>query len=188
MTEPTYSQLIAQEIAETVELINDQQLQALIDEIVDARRVFVCGTGRSLLMMKALAMRLMHVSVAVYVVGETVTPAIQAGDLLIAGSGSGRTRTTLTYLQAGKAEGARTAAITAYPNSPIGNAADVVVEIPVPLTGRARPQQSDQQSIQPPGSLFEQCLLVVADAIVLAVMKRRGTTIEEMRSRHTKLE
>jgi len=184
MTAQPYTTLVAQEIAHTVAQLDQQQLQSVVDEIGGARRVFVCGTGRSLLMMKALAMRLMHAGLEAYVVGETVTPAIEPGDLLIVGSGSGQTRTTLAMVQAAAAEGAHVVALTAHADSPIAAAGDLVIEIPAPITS----QPAAGASAQPPGSLFEQCLLAVGDALVLAVMERLGTTIEDMRARHTKLE
>lgn len=176
--------LVVDEIIRAAERISQQQVQSVVDEILRARRVFVCGTGRSLLMMKALAMRLMHVGLEAYVVGETTTPAIEPGDVLIAGSGSGQTRTTVTFVQAGAAEGARTIAVTAHADSPVAQACDIALTIPAPITGTPAPQLS----AQPPGSLFEQCLLVLCDALVLEVMQRRGTTLQEMRTRHTKLE
>ena len=179
-----YTRLVVEEIARTLEYIDQKQLERVVDEILAARRVFVCGTGRSLLMMKGLAMRLMHVGSEACVVGETTTPAIAPGDLLMAGSGSGQTRTTLTFVQAGSAEGARTICLTAHPDSPVALACDLVLEIPAPITGAPGPRPS----AQPPGSLFEQCLLAVCDALVLAVMLRRGVTVEQMRARHTKLE
>jgi len=36
--------------------------------------------------------------------------------------------------------------------------------------------------------LFEQCLLVLGDGLVLRLMARLGATYEEIRARHTKLE
>ena len=184
MTAELHTKIVAQEIAQTVDQLNQEQLQAVVNELVAAQRLFVCGTGRSLLMMKALAMRLMHVGLEAYVVGETVTPAIEPGDLLMAGSGSGQTRTTLAYIQAAAAEGARTVALTAHPDSPVAAACDLILEIPAPIIGAL----SLQASVQPPGSRFEQCLLVVNDAVVLEVMQRLGITVEQMRARHTKLE
>ncbi len=179
-----HTKVVIHEIAQAIDQLDQRQLQSLVDEIVGAQRVFVCGTGRSLLMLKALAMRLMHLGIEAYVVGETTTPAIEPGDLLIAGSGSGQTRTTLTYLEAGATEGARTAVLTAHGDSPVAAVCDLAVEIPAPIIGPLLPDASEQ----PPGSLFEQCLLVVTDALVLEVMQRRGTTVEQMRARHTKLE
>ena len=44
-------------------------------------------------MIRGLAMRLMHMGYTSFVVGETITPAIQPGDLLVIASGSGSTET-----------------------------------------------------------------------------------------------
>ena len=41
---------------------------------------------------------------------------------------------------------------------------------------------------QPPGSLFEQCLLVLGEHMIMRLMEELGTTPQEMRARHTKLE
>jgi 6-phospho-3-hexuloisomerase len=129
-------------------------------------------------------MRLMHLGLKAHVVGETITPAIGEADLLLAGSGSGETRTTLAMIEAAAARGARTAALTAHPGSPVGRSCELVVEIPARIVGISNQQVSEQ----PPGSLFEQCLLVLNDALVLWLMDHLGTTYEEIRSRHTKLE
>ncbi len=183
MKEKRYSEIISQEISDVVGNLDQQQLSTLVEAIVAAQRVFVCGAGRSLLMMRAFAMRLMHIGVEAYVVGETITPAIAPGDLLIAGSGSGQTRVTLATVEAGAARGAQTAVITAHGDSEIAESCEVVVVVPARVTGAP-----SLTSNQPPGSLFEQSLLVVGDGLILRLMERLGTTIEQMRARHTKLE
>jgi 6-phospho-3-hexuloisomerase len=165
--------------------VSIEQVERLMQAITDAESVFVCGAGRSLLMMQAFAMRLVHLGMTAYVVGETVTPAIAPGNLLVAGTGSGQTRMTLAMVEAAKARTATTCAITAHPHSPIGTMADFVVEIPTPVTVAADVARS---SVQPPGSLFEQCLLVLCDTVVMTCMQRLGVTEEMMRARHTKFE
>ncbi len=183
MKETHYGKIISQEIGDVVGNLDQEQLSALVEAILAAKRVFVCGAGRSLLMIRAFAMRLMHMGVEAYVVGETVTPAIANGDLLIAGSGSGQTRGTLATVQATAARGARTAVITAHGNSGIAEACDLVVVVPLPVTDEA-----GSSSPQPRGSLFEQSLLVVGDVLVIRLMKRMGATNEQMLARHTNLE
>lgn len=153
--------------------------------ITNAGSVFVCGAGRSQLMMQAFAMRLVHLGMRAYVVGETITPAIRSDNLLIAGTGSGQTRITHAMVDAAHARNALTCAITAHPESPIGRSCDLVVEVPTPITVAAGVKRA---SVQPPGSLFEQCLLVLCDTMVMLFMQRLGVTEEEMRARHSKLE
>ncbi|HUS80738.1 MAG TPA: 6-phospho-3-hexuloisomerase [Armatimonadota bacterium] len=179
-----YTHLVGEEILDALSETDDQQIERLLDMIQEANHIFVGGAGRSDLMLKAFAMRLMHIGMDAYVVGETTTPAIESGDLLIAGSGSGRTRMTLTLVEAAKARGATAVVITAHPDSPIAQAAHHVVHLhaPVMFSNDRRPTR------QPPGTLFEQCLLAQCDAMILMLMNRRGTTEDYMRQRHTKFE
>ena len=176
--------IIAEEMSRVLARVRPGEVEALGQAILAANRIFVCGAGRSLLMMKAVAMRMMQVGLHAYVVGETVTPAITAGDLLIAGSGSGETRTTLAMVEAAHDRGSRTAVITAHPGSPIARVCDLVVEIPAAIVDVS----GQQVSAQPPGTLFEQCMLAVGDGLILWLMEKLGTTYEDIRARHTKLE
>lgn len=176
--------MVVEEIRSVVAQTDEAQVEAVVEAILSANRVFVGGAGRSGLVMKAFAMRLMHLGLSSHAVGETITPAIEPGDLLIVGTGSGQTRTSLAMTEAATTRGARTAAFTAFPESPIARACDLILQVHAPLT---RPT-AQVASRQPPGSLFEQCLLVLCDALVVRLMRRLGTTEEEMRARHTKLE
>ena len=180
-----FSSIVPQEIAQVMSQVSSDEVQRLVAAIQEAEAVYVCGVGRSLLMMKAFAMRLVHLGLNAYVVGETITPAIQGGHLLVAGSGSGQTRVTLAMVEAAKTRQARVAAITAQPDSPVAKGSDLIVQIPAPVPGRVK---EPRFSRQPPGSLFEQCLLVLCDSIVVILMERLGVTEEMMLSRHTKLE
>ncbi|MCD6360248.1 MAG: SIS domain-containing protein [Armatimonadetes bacterium] len=179
-----YSRLVGEEILQVLADTDDEQIETLLDMIEAADHIFVGGAGRSSLMLKAFAMRLMHIGMDSFVVGETTTPAIEPGDLLVAASGSGQTRMTLALVQAAQARGARAAVITAHPDAPVPQAADHVVHLhaPVTFTNTHRPTR------QPPGTLFEQCLLAQCDAMILMLMHRRGTSEEYMRRRHTKFE
>ena len=184
MTARDYTQLVAREICDALARTDEQQVETLLDMIEAAETIFVGGAGRSMMMMQAFAMRLMHIGFHSYVVGETTTPAIGEHDLLIAGSGSGRTRMTLALVEAAAARGARTAVITGHPDSPLGQTADHCLHLhaPVVFLNAERPTR------QPPGTLFEQCLLAQGDAMILMLMHRRGTTEELIRRRHTKFE
>ena len=71
--------------------IDSESIERMLDMLVNANNVFIIGLGRSGLVARAFAMRLMHLGISVYVVGETITPAIYADDCLLAFSGSGET-------------------------------------------------------------------------------------------------
>lgn len=179
-----YELCVVDEIRATLAETDEEQIRALVQAILDANRIFVGGAGRSLLMIRTFAMRLMHLGLTSHVVGETITPGIEPGDLLIVASGSGQTRTTLAMVDAAKTRGARAAVITAHPGSPIAMVADLVLEVHSPITS-THPARASRQ---PPGSLFEQCLLIHCEGMVMRLMEKLGTTEEEMRARHTKLE
>lgn len=180
-----FSSIVPQEITEVMSRVAADEVNAVAEAIMEADAVYVCGAGRSLLMMKAFAMRLVHLGLNAYVVGETITPAIERGHLLIAGTGSGQTRTTLAMAEAAKGRRARVVAMTAHAESPVGRCADLVLNIPAPVPG---PATLPRLSKQPPGSLFEQSLLILCDSIVMILMERLGVTEEMMIARHTKLE
>ncbi|HUU10676.1 MAG TPA: 6-phospho-3-hexuloisomerase [Phycisphaerae bacterium] len=165
--------------------VSAEGLERLTEAILQADRVYVAGGGRSGLMARALAMRLMHLGRVTYVVGETTTPAIQSGDLLLACSASGETHVTVLVSRVAREAGARVFAITATPDSPMARQADETIIIPAP----SKHAQADSgASAQYGGSLFEQALLVVLDAVSVEIGRRLGTPPQELDSRHANLE
>lgn len=171
--------LVAQTTADHARALDD--LASLIRE---APRVFLLGAGRSGLALRMTAMRLMHLGLTAYVVGETTTPAIRRGDALIAASGSGTTPAIVRAVSTATEVGARVAAITASAQSPLAAAAEVVVV--VPAAGKL--DRSGEISAQYAGSLFEQAVLLLGDALFDALWHRSGTTADELWPRHANLE
>ena len=159
--------------------------ERLLEAILSARRIYVAGGGRSGLMARAFAMRLMHLGLTTYVVGETTTPAIRSGDLLLSCSASGRTHVTVLVSRVAREAGARIFAITATPDSPMAQLADEMIAIPAPAK---RSQPPAQESVQYGGSLFEQALLALLDAIAAEIGRRLGTAPQDLDSRHANLE
>lgn len=157
---------------------------ALIPLIQQAERVFVVGAGRTGLALKAAAMRLMHLGLTVFVVGETTTPAIKAGDLLLAGSGSGTTSTIVKAAEKARAAGAQVAAISTTPDSPLAALATLVVVLPA----AQKQDHGGTISQQYAGSLFEQAVLLLTDAIFQTLWTLDGTPAEELWKRHANLE
>jgi len=158
----------------------------LIRELEAAPRIFGCAAGRSGFILRGFLMRLMHLGLTVYVVGETITPRLQPGDLLIVMSGSGETAQPREILRRAKAHGARTLALTACLDSSIGREAHVTVHIPgtTKLTLAQEPA-----SAQCPGSLFEQATFLLLEAAVLFLYEQRlGGDHDEMLARHANLE
>jgi 6-phospho-3-hexuloisomerase len=120
-------------------------------------------------------------------VGDATTPGIQKNELLILGSGSGRTPTQLTIAQKAKNQGARILLFTTNPKSPLSSIADRTITLPAPsLEGES--SKIGLKSIQPMGTLFEQTLLIVCDVVILRLMSLTGVSAPQMRERHANLE
>lgn len=169
-----------------VTLVDVQEADRLMTQILDANRVFVAGVGRSGLVMRSFAMRLMHMGLTVHIVGYETTPAISAGDLLLLGSGSGASASLLAHGKKASQVGANLALITTQGDSPLARLADLVLVIPA-ATPKAD-SSNNQRSVQPMASLFEQSMLLTLDALSMMLMERLelddGTTF----LRHANLE
>ncbi len=164
--------------------IKSEEIAALMPAINKAKCIFLMGAGRTGLMIKASAMRLMHLGYKVYVVGETTTPAINEGDLLIAGSGSGTTGGIVRAAETAKKVGASVVCFTTDASSPLATLADYTVTIPA-----AQKQERDEAiSKQYAGSLFEQSLLLSFDALIQALWDVDGSTASELWKRHANME
>ena len=82
---------IIENVKKTTETITDENVSKMTKIIEEVESIFIMGLGRSGLVAKAFAMRLMHLGLNVYVVGETKTPAITDKDCLKAIYGYGET-------------------------------------------------------------------------------------------------
>ena len=121
--------LMATKIRTIADVISDEQIDALIDEILNANRIYTMGAGRSGLVAKSFAMRLMHLGLSAFVVGETVTPAMKSGDIIVVFSGSGATKTVADISETTKEIGGRVCLVTSKKESRIGRIADCIVII-----------------------------------------------------------
>ncbi len=187
---------LMEKISENLRLIDETTVNRMIKAILRTtgdRRIFVVGAGRSGLVGRAFAMRLMHIGLNVYVVGETITPPIKTGDLLIAISGSGETRYTTTIAQEAKKLGAYVVAITSYPESMLGSTADLKVIIPGRVLDsatrdyEARQISGEHEPLTPLGTLFELSSMIFLDALISELAHRLGKSEEDMASRHASL-
>ena len=175
---------ILRELEKTVDLLSETQLTEAMLLIAEAGQVFVAGAGRSGLMGKAFAMRLAHLGVPTFVIGETTTPPIRREDVLILCSGSGETKSLLSMAQKAKSLDASVVVLTIHQDSSLGQLADTVIQI----HAAAKEDEGVRQSIQPMGSLFEQSLILTLDGIILSLMRRMDQDTGTMFERHANLE
>jgi len=178
---------ILSELEACVSQVSVESLAQALALIESAPRIFVAGAGRSGLCMRALGMRLMHLGKTVHVVGETTTPGIATDNLLILGSGSGRTTSLLTMARQGRGHDAKVLLFTTDATSPMAELADQLVLIPAPSLGMNEGEQ-DHMSTQPMGTLFEQSLLILCDSLILELMRHTGVSPAQMLECHANLE
>lgn len=176
--------LVQDEISEVFQRVDPAQVAALVTELRLADRIFVTGAGRSGLVLKMAAMRLMHLGLTVHVVGETTAPAIRSGDLLLAASGSGTTAGVVKAAETAAAQGARIAVYTTNAGSPLSKAASAVVLIPA----AQKTDHGSAVSRQYSGSLFEQVLFATTEAVFQSLWDDDAASPEELWQRHANLE
>lgn len=175
---------IVSEVGAVLAKVAPEQVERFTDDLRAARRVFVLGEGRSGLMAKAFAMRLMHLGATVYAVGETITPATEAGDTLVAISGSGTTASVLLVAERVREIGGVVLAVSTNPDSPLAALASRIIHVPAATKYR---REGEAASIQPLGSLFDQCAHLVFDAVCLG-LARDASSPGAALARHSNLE
>jgi 6-phospho-3-hexuloisomerase len=138
----------------------------------------------------------MNLGFNVYFLGETITPAAEKDDLVIAISGTGMTKLVLSATTVAKEVGTRVVAITSYRDSPLGQMADLAI----PIKGRTRmgwPREEDylarqiigeREPLSPLGSIFENNCMVFLDGLIVELMYRMHKNENDLKMRHATIE
>ncbi|MBH0779482.1 6-phospho-3-hexuloisomerase [Nocardia bovistercoris] len=151
--------------------------------ILSARKVFAIGGGRSGLAVQMAAMRLMHLGLRVHVAGEVTAPAIGAGDVLIAVSGSGATTAVVDAADTARAVGASVIAVTTAPESELAHRA----ELTLLLAAADKQDHSGSRTRQYAGTLFEQAVLLAFDALFQSLWSADTQSAERLWERHANI-
>ena len=171
-------EIILHELTTLFKNVPAESISGAAEAICSHNRIFVYGAGRSGLMLKAFAMRLAQAGKTAYVVGETVTPALEEGDLLVLASASGSTASVCRFAGIAKEIGADLLIISAKADSALSGIHPVDILLPAP------DKEDPSGSRQVMGSLFEQALLLLCDQIIsLSPFSK-----EHMRRHHANLE
>ena len=174
--------------------VDNDRINKMLDMLICANNVFIIGLGRSGLVARAFAMRLMHLGINVYVVGETITPAINSNDCLLAISGSGETSFIISTAKISRKRNAKIIAVTSYEDSTLGKLSDLIIHV----KGRTkidtekdyikRQINGKHQPLAPLGTLFEVSTLIFLEGVIAELMNKMGKTEEDLKARHTVLE
>ena len=116
-----YYPTVLREIKETLGEIDQANITYFLKQIMDAQRIFIAGVGRTGMVMRCFAMRLMHLGIKVQIIGDITTTAVGKNDLLLIGSGSGETGSILSIARKAHNLGVHILLITINPDSSIGD-------------------------------------------------------------------
>jgi DNA-binding MurR/RpiR family transcriptional regulator len=156
-------------VRETAARLDPVRCGAVVDAIVGAGRVEVHGAGGSAFVAAELRRRLHRLGLVV--AGWPDAPSayasvdlLGAGDVLVALSHTGTTAQTVEVVRRARRRGARTVAVTTFPRSALGRAADLVLGTAVRETPDRRGETASRSA-----------QLTVVDVLVLGVTRRRVT-------------
>jgi 6-phospho-3-hexuloisomerase len=189
---------ISQNVDKSISEVAPRQLAAFIDLLImtkaKGKKVLMIGAGRSGLVARAFALRLVHLGFDVYVQGETITPAIGRGDVVIAISGSGTTKLVVTGAEIAKGVGAKVLAVTSKSDSELAKIADELMIVhgrtkePQEKDYFSRQMKGEHEPLAPLGTIFEISCSIFLDCVIAVLMRRLEETETDMRSRHLTIE
>jgi 3-hexulose-6-phosphate synthase/6-phospho-3-hexuloisomerase len=175
-------QYIHRKTKDILEMVTKEEIEQIIHSFFKAKRIFVYGAGRSGLVSKAFAIRLVHLGFQTFVIGETIGAPVKKGDLVCIVSGSGETIPAVMTAEIAKKLGATLLVVTGKKNSRITKFADIAIILAADCIEKERKQ------FAPLGTLFEASTWILLDGIIAELMKNKKETEESMRSRHATLE
>jgi 6-phospho-3-hexuloisomerase len=165
-------------IRQSLEASQIPERDEFIKAIMKTDKIFIYGVGRSGLVAKAFAIRLVQLGLKVFFIGETITPIVEPNDLVIIVSNTGQTMSAVQTANIVRRVGAKVVAITSKSHSKLAHASTMVMHLNVE-TGE------EDEVLAPLGTVFEDTALIFLDGIVIALVKKMGATEAQMRARHS---
>jgi 6-phospho-3-hexuloisomerase len=168
---------VGERVSEALATIDPTTIAHVVQILNHAPQIFVYGAGRSGIIGRAFAMRLVQAGLRAYVIGESVTPIVRKGDAVFILSGQGESYSSIQTANIVRREGAELVVLTGRPGSKLAHAASLLIVIHFP-------EDADRATFAPLGTLFESASLRLTDALVVELIRARGESEESMRRRH----
>ena len=162
-----HRQEVAKKNTEALLAIDQKEIDAMVEAIAAAKRIYVAGWGRAGNVIKLMSMNCSQLGLKTFVVGDHSTPSIHEGDLLIIGSGSGETDTMKILAEQAKQHGATLALVSGNPESTMGKLADLNIKVP---------------------ASFYQVVPMLNDCIMSQLADKLGVTFADVMYNHNNLE
>jgi len=168
--------IVLNEINSLIQKIDAGEYKNLYCLLKKGRKVFVAGAGRSGFIGRCFAMRLRHLGIESYVVGETICPPVQKRDILLVISCAGDKRTILELVKIARKKQATVICITSKKTNLLSKLCNDSIIIP------------SEKSVQFGNSLFEQVTFIFLETFIEYYREREKVATAEMSKRHTNLE
>ena len=168
---------IGERVTSALERVEPGLIDRAVELLVRAPQIFVYGAGRSGIVGRAFAMRLVQTGLRAYVIGESVTPIVKRGDAVFILSGQGETYSSLQTANIVRREGAELIVVTARPSSKLAHTASLLLSLEFP-------DDPERPRLAPLGTLFESASLRLTDALIAELVGVRGESEASMRGRH----
>ncbi len=172
-------QHIMESIQYSFENLNCERIEEAVRLLISANNVFVYGSGRSGLVGRTFAMRLMQLGLESYFIGETITPAVKSGDAVFFVSKTGETQTAIQAAEIvdTQLEESDIIVLTASPGTTLADLGDVV------LTLKSKETEKNK-TLAPLGTVFEDTAMIFLDGLTAVLMDELGETEDDMKIRH----
>ncbi len=168
---------VAREVSAALARIPPETIRRAVEILLKAPAIFVYGAGRSGIIGRAFAMRLVQIGLSAFVIGESTTPIVRSGDAVFILSGRGESYSSIQTANIVRREGAQLIVLTGRETSKLSHAANLTIPLEFP-------DDPEQRKLAPLGTLFESASLRFTDALVTELMHARGESEESMRRRH----
>jgi len=168
---------IGERVTEALERIDPKSILRAVEILTRAPQIFVYGAGRSGIIGRAFAMRLVQAGLRAYVIGESVTPIVQRGDAVFILSNQGESYSSIQTANIVRREGADLIVLTGRAGSKLAHAATLLLHV-------GFDEDADRLRFAPLGTLFESASLRLTDGLIAELILNRGESEDSMRRRH----
>ncbi|OEV04999.1 RpiR family transcriptional regulator [Streptomyces oceani] len=160
-----------QTLADTAAALDTTHLEAAVSALTTARRVDVYGVGASSLVAQDMTQKLLRIGYSAHShpdphVAVTTAVQLQAGDVALAITHSGRTVDVIEPLRVAFERGATTIAVTGRPDAEVGQYADHLLTTSTARESELRPAAMSSRTSQ----------LLVIDCLFVGVAQRTYET------------
>ena len=168
---------ILEEVKRTIERVDEAVIDEIVGTLASAPKIFIYGVGRSGLVGEAFAARLVQIGLNVHFIGDTTTPIVEKGHVVLIISNTGETMSAVQTANIVRRIGAVVIGLTGSAHSKLGIASNIVLEL-------VQPRDEQKKRMAPLGTIFELSSMVVLDSMVPLLMDRLHQDEASLRRRH----